>query len=182
MKTNRDDLDKLKNMLKAKQVEQFESVMTRRTKNGKIYQNRQEIIEKYRNSFLPYPIAPLLIMDYCRDIFMKNIQNCFFFAGPLSLLSAYARNKEVRLKGFRAMSFSYLVSHYIFINIICMGLVTIDCLLFCDYCKPWSAIYNVDNDSEYFRQELIPKIQKEKASFDVQMIRTRNQGLKDEEL
>ena len=167
---------------KAQEFENFERSLVRRKKDGTIYRNRKEMKEKYDKSYLPYPFAALFNLDYCNNVFVNYIKNSFFFAGPLTLISAYAINKEIKLKGFRAKRLSYYFSHYILVNLILMSVFTLDCLIFCDYCKPWSDIYNIENDSQYFKKTLLPKLKNEKTSFDVQVERTKAEGLKDEEL
>ena len=166
---------------KSEKMDQFLDLTTRRRKNGTIYRNRQEMKENYNNSYLPYPLAPLFKLDYCKNVFYHHLKNAYIFSIPITLLSAFTFNKEIKKKGLRAKPFSYYVSLYILVNLIYVAGTTLDCLLFCDYCKPWSDVYNVDNDSEYFKK-IVGKINNEKTTINFNLRKTQNVGLKDEEL
>lgn len=179
---NQHEFGKLMEKFKEHDMENLEKTLIRRNKDGSIYRNRHEILEQYKKSYLPYPIAPLLKLDYCRKMFFSHLQNSFYFAGPLSLISLYVLHNDIRKIGYRTKSFSYILSHYLLVSFIIMGILTLDCLAFSDYCKPWSQIYNLENDSEYFKKELMTKFKKEIEKPDVKLERTKDIGLKDDEL
>ena len=156
--------------------------LVRRKKDGSLYRGRHQIIEEYNKSKIPYPLAALIKLDYCRNTFISNMKNCIFFSGPLSLVTLYALNADVRKSGYRAKGFLYNFSHFILITLIMMGAMTLDCLILNDYCNPNSDIYKMENDSEYFKKALLPKLIREKNKLDVKIGRTKEIGLKDEEL
>ena len=62
----------------SKKIKLFEHHYARRKKDGTFYKNRREMKENYDKSNIPYPIAPFIHFDYCHNIFMNHINNCFF--------------------------------------------------------------------------------------------------------
>ncbi len=158
------------------------NALVRRKKDGSLYRSRQEIIEEYNKSNISYPFAALIKLDHCRNTFKSHMQNSIFFSGPLSLVTLYALNKDVMKIGYKAKRFSYVFSHFILVTLITMGVMTLDCLLFNDYCNPKSDIYSIESDSEYFKKALLPKLVEQKNKSDVKIGRTKEIGLKDEEL
>jgi hypothetical protein len=100
----------------------------------------------------------------------------------MTVVFSYAFNPKVRTEGMKSRPFVYYVSLYIMVYSMMSGYFIIDSLVFCDYCKPWSSVYDTENKNEVYKQVLKNRIKNEQSSFDAQVKKTKEKGLKDEEL
>jgi hypothetical protein len=158
------------------------SYRLRRKPDGTPYRSRKDMKENYQNSRLFYPFSAIWNLDYCWNICKSHFKNTFFFTMPLAFVVSYALNPEIRTKGFKSRPFAYYASVYIFIYSCLSSYFIIDALAFCDYCKPWSPLYNLEDRSDKYREMLKSKIKGEQSSIDVKINKTKHQGLKDEEI
>jgi len=66
---------------------QAESKTAKKTKrDGTVLRTKQEILADYDSSSLPYPLKPLLKLDYCWRLNYTMFRHAFVLAGPLSLI------------------------------------------------------------------------------------------------
>lgn len=162
--------------------EDLEILYKKRKSNGTIMPLRKEMIIKYNNSNLPYPFSVIFNLNYCKNIIKSHLFNCVFFSIPLSSVAAYTFNTEIRNKGFMSKNKSYYLSIYLITYGVLLGFFTLDALLFCDYCKPWSDVYLDENRTDKYKKILKGRIKGEYNSLDIQIKKTRDFGLKDEEI
>lgn len=163
-------------------VNKFKDFNSKRKRDGTLYRSRKDMKKSYDNSYLPYPFAAILKLDYCWKIYSTHLVNSLFFSVPLSLVAGYALNPDVRTKGFKSRPFVYYVSIYMLVYTAMTSYFMLDSLVFCEYCKPWSSIYKEQSHSDHYRDMLKGRIKEEQKSFDVQNKKTRKIGLKDEEI
>lgn len=157
-------------------------LLKKRRSDGSLIQTRQEMLKAYHDSNLPYPFSAIFNLTYCRNIIKSHFFNSIFFAMPLSMVISYTLNPEIRTKGYMSRSKSYYLSIYLITYSILFGGFCLDALLFCDYCKPWSDIYMVDGRSQKYKEILKNRIKNEQKSTDIQFQKTRDYGLKDNEI
>ena len=150
--------------------------------SGNPYVTRLEMIQKYRESILPYPFAAIFKLDYCYNIVKAHAKFQLSMSLPLTLLLGYVLNPQVRTIGMKARPFSYYLSLYILTYSALTSFCVLDALLTCDYCKPWSAVYSMESNSDYFRKILKSRIKSEQSKQDFKMKKTAEQGLSDDEL
>jgi hypothetical protein len=140
------------------------------------------MLKDYYDSKLPYPFSAIFNLTYCKNIMKSNFFNSIFFSLPLSMVISYTLNPEIRTKGYMSRSKYYYVTIYMVTYSILFGGFTIDALFFCDYCKPWSDIYSSEGRSQKYRDILKNRIKNEQKSLDIQFQKTRDIGLKDDEI
>lgn len=174
-------MDKYKEKLETEETG-FKSFNAKRRSNGELYRSRSDMIDSYKKSASIYPFSVIFNLDYCFNIIKSHIKNSLIFALPLSGIVSYALNPEIRIKGLKARSLSYYLTIYGFVYISLISYFTIDALLFCDYCKPWSSIYTNLDDLEAYKDQLKNRIKREQQSSDIKYKKTITEGLKDEEL
>lgn len=174
-------MDKYKEKNEMEESE-FKTFNTKRRSNGKLYRTRNEMKENYNKSLLFYPFSAIFNLDYCNNIVKAHFKNSFIFALPISGIVSYTLNTEVRTKGLKARSLSYYIVVYSFVYLSLVSYFTLDALIFCDYCKPWSSIYLASNDSEAYKDQLKNRIKAEQQSSDIKYKKTMTEGLKDEEI
>jgi hypothetical protein len=162
--------------------EDLEYLSKKRKSDGSLMLSRIEMINNYNNSYLPYPLSAFFNLTYCKNIMKSHIYNCLFFAFPLSSVAAYTFNSEIRKKGFMSKTKLYYLSIYIVTYSCLLGFFTADALLFCDYCKPWSCVYLNDSRTQKYKEVLKGRIKGEQKSTDIKIQKTRDQGLKDNEI
>ncbi len=160
----------------------FQKINLKRRQDGSAYKSRQEMVQNYRDSRLFYPLSVLWNLEYCNTIIKKHFINSLYFAFPFTLVGAYAFNPKIRTEGMRGRPFVYYVSLYILIYGAMCGYFLLDSLVFCDYCKPWSYVYDTESGREQYLKMLKTKIKQEQGSSDIQYKKTRDKGLKDEEI
>jgi hypothetical protein len=170
------------NQIKEIESKKYLKVNTRRRQDGSLYVSRREMREKYEKSFLPYPFAAIFKLDYCWNIIKAHLANGLFFSIPLTFVMTYAFNPDIRTKGFNSRPRSYYLKFYSLVYLGMISIFTLDSLMFCEYCKPWSSLYSETTNSDHYKDMLKNRIKTEQKSTDVNFKRTRMSGLKDEEL
>ncbi len=170
------------NQGKNEKLSVYNSINLKRKPDGTLYKSRVQMKEEYDRSMLPYPLKAIWRLDYCWNIVKSHIFNCFFFSIPLTVVFSYTMNPKVRTDGMRSRPFVYYVSVYILVYSMMASYFMVDSLVFCDYCKPWSGVYNSESKSEDYKNVLKNRIKREQSDFDAQMKKTKDKGLKDEEL
>lgn len=150
--------------------------------DGTLIKTRQEMLQDYYNSHLPYPFSVIFNLAYCKNIVKSHFFNSFFFAFPLSFVISYTLNPEIRTKGYMSRPKFYYISIYMITYTLLFGGFTFDALILCDYCKPWSDVYMTDGRSEKYKEVLKNRIKNEQKSEDIKFQKTRDQGLKDNEI
>jgi len=168
--------------LNEKKISVYQNINLKRRADGSLYKSRLEMKASYDNSRLPYPFAAIWNLDYCWNIVKSHFKNCFFFAVPMTLVFSYAFNPKVRTEGMKSRPFVYFISVYILVYSMLGGYFLFDSLAFCDYCKPWSSVYTKDGQSERYKEVLRSRIRREQSSIDAQNKKTRDVGLKDDEI
>ena len=95
---------------------QAESKTSKKTKrDGTVLRTKQEILADYDSSSLPYPLKPLLKLDYCWRLNYTMFRHAFVLAGPLSLIhflwtqSPACWNLTLRTIPYRAIFRNYAV-------------------------------------------------------------------------
>lgn len=171
------DTNKFKNI----EHQTLQDLNLKRKPDGTKYRSRLDMKEAYKKSKLFYPFSAIWNLDYCWNIVKSYMKNSIFFAVPFTLVASYILNPKVRKDGMKR-PFAYYVSVYMMTYCIISGYFLIDALAFCDYCKPWSYVYNEDNRKERYKEMLKTKIKSEQSSLDIINKKTKNQGLKDEEI
>jgi hypothetical protein len=162
--------------------QRFQAINLKRRSDGSVYRTRQEMKEAYHNSRVFYPFSAIWNLDYCWTIVISHVKNCFIFAIPFTLVAVYALNPKARTQGVQGRPFVFYVSVYILVYTSLTGLFMIDALAFCDYCKPWSNVYDTESGREKYKEMLKNRIKSEQSSIDIKMKKTREKGLKDEEI
>ena len=161
----------------------FHNLINKKRKpDGSPYRSREEMKKAYMESKLPYPFSVLWNVEYCSTIVVSHLKNALVFSLPLSFVLAYTLNPHIRSKTVKKMPFSYYFTMYLMVY---SGLITIflfDAFFMCDYCKPWSDVYSLNNRTDNYKEMLKSRIKREQRSSDVQFKKTRSQGLKDEEI
>lgn len=157
-------------------------LLKKRRSDGSIIKSRPEMLKAYHDSNLPYPFSAIFNLTYCRNIIKSHFFNSVFFAMPLSMVISYTLNPEIRTKGYMSRSKFYYLSIYFLTYSVLFGGFTIDALVFCDYCKPWSDVYLTDGRSQKYKEILKNRIKNEQKSTDIQIKKTRDFGLKDNEI
>lgn len=160
----------------------YNSINLKRRPDGTPYKSRLEMKQSYLNSRLPYPLSVIWNLDYCWNIVKSHVKNCIFFSVPLTLVFSYTLNPKVRTDGMKSRPLVYYVSLYMIVYTMMSGYFMIDSLAFCDYCKPWSAVYDSENKNETYKQILKSRIKNEQSSFDAVIKKTKEKGLKDDEI
>jgi hypothetical protein len=156
--------------------------LNKRKYDGDVYRTRLEMKEAYNKSWLPYPFGAIWNLDYCWNIIKSYYKNGFLFCIPMTLVASYGLNPKARLDGVGKRPFAYYVSVYFLVYFLMTSYFLIDSLLFCDYCKPWSYVYDETNRTEKYKELLKSKIKSEQSSIDIQNKRAQYKGLKDEEI
>ncbi len=155
----------------------------KRKYDGGIYRTRFEMKQAYQNSYLPYPLAAIWHLDYCNNIIKSYFKNSFLFSIPMTLVASYILNPKARMEGsVKKRPLLYYFSVYMFAYCLMSGYFMIDSILFCDYCKPWSYVYDEGNRGDKYKNILKDKIKTEQSSIDIQNKKTQDKGLKDHEL
>lgn len=157
-------------------------LLKKRRSDGSLIKTRQEMLKAYHDSNLPYPFSAIFNLTYCKNIIKSHFFNSIFFAMPLSMVISYTLNPEIRTKGYMSRSKYYYFSIYMLTYAVLFGGFSVDALLFCDYCKPWSDVYLVDGRTQKYKEILKNRIKNEQKSTDVQIQKTRDYGLKDNEI
>jgi hypothetical protein len=160
----------------------YNSINFKRKPDGTPYRSRIQMKEEYDKSVLPYPLKAIWKLDYCWNIVKSHIFNSIFFSIPFTLVYTYAANPKVRNEGMRSKPFIYYVSAYILVYSLMSTYFVLDSLIFCEYCKPWSSVYSIDNKNETYKEILRSRIKSQQSQFDAQVKKTKDKGLKDEEL
>ena len=160
----------------------LEFLLKKRRGDGSVIKTRHEMLQDYNLSSLPYPFSVIYNLVYCRNLIKSHFFNSIFFAMPLSMVASYTLNPEIRTKGFMSRSKFYYISIYLLTYTILFGGFTLDSLLFCDYCKPWSDVYLAEGRSNKYKEVLKNRIKNEQKSNDIRFQKTRDQGLKDNEI
>ena len=160
----------------------YNSINLKRRPDGTPYKSRLEMKEAYMNSNIPYPFAAIWKLDYCWNIVKSHIKNCIFFSVPMTIVFSYAFNPIVRTEGMKSRPFAYYMSVYVLVYSLLTGYFIFDSLVLCDYCKPWSSVYDSDNKNERYKQILKSRIKSEQSSIDAQNKKTKEKGLKDDEI
>lgn len=158
-----------------------ESRTIRRKSDGSLYRNRLDMINSYSKSYMPYPLA-LFHLDYCRNIIWNHTKHSVLFAFPITLVVAYGMNPHVRTKGFFSRSKSYYISLYLIVYSLFVLSFSLDALINCDYCKPWSSLYRYNSDSDDYLRLMKSRIKQEQSSYDFKLNKTKYKGLQDDEL
>lgn len=163
-------------------ADQLESLLVRRRKDGSKYKSRREMINNYKLSHAPYPLSVFLHLDYCTNIIKSHLTHGFIFSLPLSLIVSYALNPEVREKGFMSKNKYYYIVNFGMCYFLFIIAFTIDSMVFSDYCKPWSNVYSLGDDYDEYFVFMKNRIKKEQEKMDIQLKKTRLEGLRDEDL
>lgn len=152
----------------------------RRRKDGTFYRSREEMINSYKNSYLPYPLSAFYHLDYCNQIFKINLKNSLFFCFPVSMVVMYAFIPHVKTEGFKykhkRIYFNWILAVYLAI----ISILTLDMTFSVEYCNPKSFVYQHNSTDEY-RGYLKEKIQSHKT-LDFSITKTKIRGLQDDEL
>jgi len=157
-------------------------LLKKRRSDGSIIQTRQDMLKAYHDSYLPYPFSAIFQLTYCKNLIKSHFFNSMFFAMPISMVISYTLNPEIRTKGYLSRSKIYYFTIYLVTYSAMFGGFTLDALLFCNYCKPWSDVYMVDGRSQKYKELLKNRIKNEQKSTDIQIQKTRDHGLKDNEI
>lgn len=164
------------------QTKEFSAYNAKRRSDGQLYRTRTQMKEAYDKSKLFYPFSAIWNLDYCWTVCKSHVKNSLVFSVPISLVLSYALNPEVRTKGLKSRPLAYYISIYTFVYAGMISIFLFDALAFCDYCKPWSRIYSLDDSSEKYKDILKGRIKEEQKSSDIKYLKTRTIGLKDEEI
>jgi hypothetical protein len=170
------------NLMDEEERKKFLNYNSHRKKDGSLYRSRLEMKKRYNESFLPYPISAIFQLDYCYNIIKSHFKHCFFFSFPFTFLISYTFNSLVRTHGIKSKPFVYYVSLFILTYSSMIGILIIDSLITCDYCKPWSAVYYEKDRIDDYKNMLKSKIKKEQNDFDISKKITKDKGLRDNEL
>jgi len=157
-------------------------LLKKRRSDGSLIKTRKEMLKDYHDSILPYPFSAIYKLTYCKNIMKSHFFNSIFFSMPLAMVIAYTLNPEIRTKGYMSRSKYYYLTIYMITYTCLFGGFSIDALLFCDYCKPWSDVYMSDGRSEKYKEILKNRIKTEQKSTDIKIQKTRDYGLKDHEI
>jgi hypothetical protein len=160
----------------------YSSLNMKRRPDGSLYKSRLEMKKAYNDSKLPYPLNAVFKLDYCFNIVKSHFFNSFFFSVPLTLVLSYAINPRVRTEGMKSRPISYYISLYLLVYSSMSLYFAIDSLMFCDYCKPWSSVYDSDNKNETYKQILKNRIKSEQSGLDAKIKKTKDKGLKEDEI
>lgn len=163
-------------------LDRLQKINLKRRPDGTVYRTRLEMKESYNKSRLIYPFSAIWNLDYCWILVKSHIKNCSIFAIPFTLVAAYALNPKARTQGVQGRPFVFYVSLYILVYSSLTGLFMIDALVFCDYCKPWSSVYDTESSREKYKEMLKTRIKNEQSSVDIKMKKTKEEGLKDDEI
>ena len=174
-----ENYDKLTNNENSNIIDQ---INLKRRPDGSPYKSRIEMKKDYDRSWLPYPLKAIWKLDYCWKIVKSHLYNSLFFTVPLTLVYTYTFNPKIRTEGMKSRPFIYYVSAYILVYSVISSYFILDALIFCDYCKPWSSVYKENSRTEIYKGIIKSRIKKEQGNFDAQIRKTRDRGLKDEEL
>ncbi len=175
-----DDKDKDKSLINSN----LSALLTKRKPDGKPYRNRREMVEDYKNSKLPYPLSVIRNIDYCRNIIYSHIKNSAFFALPFSFVLAYALNPNSRKEGLNFKKNKYLIVNlYILGYLFLITVFSLDALITCEYCKPWSDFYKINNSTDAYVKNMKDRFNKlEKSKKDIIISKAKSKGLSDEDL
>ena len=155
----------------------------KRRPDGSIYRSRIDMINDYKNSVLIYPFSVIYNIDYCRSILKTHFKNCFYFSIPFTFVLGYALNPTVRSEGMQFRKhYKFYFFIYFSVNILIFTLLSLDSLIFCDYCKPWSKIYSLKSDSDEYFNYMKERVKTETNSIDVMKKKISTKGLDDEDI
>lgn len=160
------------------------TLLKKRKADGTPYRNRKDMINDYKNSKLPYPFSVIRNIDYCRTILYSHMKNSLFFALPFSFVMTYALNPKSRTEGLNFKKNKILIVNiYILSYFGIMAIFALDAFTTCDYCKPWSEFYKLNNSNDDYVKSIKDRFNKlEKSKKDIIISKAKIKGLSDEDL
>ena len=153
----------------------------RRRPDGSLYKTRKEMIEQYKNSFLPWPFS-VYKLDFCSNLLKSHLKYGAIFSFPFSLLVSYILNPNARDGGFSSKPKVYYLANYFAVYFAFVFIFSLDSIIFSDYCKAWSKVYSQTKDDDEYIKFIKNRIKTQQLSGDIQDIKSINNGLKDNEI
>lgn len=152
----------------------------KRRRDGTLFRTKEEMIESYKKSYLPYPLSAFYHLDYCKKILKVNLYNSIFFAMPFSLVLMYAFIPHIKIEGFKLKHKRIYFNWYLAVYLLLMSLLAFDMTISADYCNPKSFVYQQNSNDDYrgYLKKRIQSVQTE----DFKITKTKSGGLSDDEL
>ena len=112
-------------------------------RDGTFLRSKEEIAKDYDESMLPWPIAPVVKLDYCWRVTYVMWKHSFILAGPLTMCHfIWQRQPHVWNYTLKTIPKLLLTLNYL-VAVCLINTVNITfSLVFEDYCKRNSPIYN----------------------------------------
>ena len=162
--------------------QQLDVLSIRRKPNGEKYKSRRDMVENYKNSYLPYPLSVIFKLDYCKNLILSHLSFGVVISLPISMVLSYALNPDVRSKGYFSKPKLFYFSNFMMVYCGFVLAFSLDSLIFSDYCKPWSKIYTTGDESDEYFKFMKQRIKSSQNSADVKIKKTKSVGLKDDEI
>lgn len=64
----------------------FASTVTKSKRDGTVLRSKQQIVDDYDSSNLPYPLKPILKLDYCWRLTYTMYKHSLYLSMPLTLI------------------------------------------------------------------------------------------------
>ena len=112
-------------------------------RDGTYIRSKEEIARDYDESSLPWPIAPIVKLDYCWRVTYVMWKHSFILAAPLTMCHfIWTRTPHVWNYSFKTLPKLLLTLNYL-VAVALINTVNVTySLAFEDYCKRHSEIYN----------------------------------------
>ena len=110
--------------------------LMRSKRDGSIMRTKEQIVRDYDESWLPWPIKPIVKLDYCWRVTYVMWKHSFYLAMPLTMCHfIWQRQPQVWNYTWRTLPKLLLTLNYL-VAVCCVNTVNITIsLAFEDYCK-----------------------------------------------
>ena len=119
------------------------SKLIKAKRDGTFIRSKEEIGKNYDESLLPWPIAPIVKLDYCWRVTYTMWKHSFILAFPLTMCHfIWQRQPQVWTYTLKTLPKLLLTLNYL-VAVCLINTVNITfSLMFEDYCNRYSLIYN----------------------------------------
>ena len=125
-------------------------------RDGQMLRAKDEICKDYDQSMLPYPVKNLLKLDYCWKLNYTMMIHSFYMACPITMCyHIYTRMPECWKYTRKTFPFKVLAMNYCAVWLVCNSFNIGWSLVFEDYCKRSSKIYDIKQRNAHALRKII---------------------------
>ena len=113
-------------------------------RDGSIMNSKQTICRNYDESWLPYPFNPLINLDYCWRVNAAMFKHSFYVAFPITgTYFIWARMPQCWKYSIRTFPKLLFAIEYVGCVLLINSVNIVTSLMFDDYCKRHSPVYDI---------------------------------------